>query len=87
MSATRQNLEKWYSRGKEQKSEYLIVVCDTFSYEDYPVFSSKENFKEKFRNHDGFNMQKIIGVFDLSADLDEQIEQKQVFNCPEGFKI
>lgn len=51
----------------------MIVVCDTYDYEDYPVYCSKEDFKEKFMSHNGVNMQRIMEVYDLEEPKEKQM--------------
>lgn len=82
MAATREDIEEWLKNGIEQKCSHVIVVCDTFDYDDYPVYVSKtEDVKEKVKQYDGKQMQKIMEVYNLSLDLDEQL------NTPRNYKI
>lgn len=37
----------WLAQGKRLKATHLIVVCDTYDYEDYPVFVRKVEFEEE----------------------------------------
>lgn len=81
MGTTREDIREWFNRGKEQKATHLIVVCDTFDYEDYPVFVSKsENVHDVFSKYNGPNMQKVMEVYNLSMDMEEQISQERSFN-------
>lgn len=73
-AAARKTLERWFKRGLEQGATHFIVVCDTFDYEDYPVYvSPSENVHQKAKEYDGPNMQKVMEVYDLRRDMDEQI--------------
>jgi hypothetical protein len=58
--------ERWLRTAKEQGATHIIVVCDTFDYEDYPVYvlphQSLEDRKVAF---DGCNMQKIMEVITM----------------------
>ena len=38
MSTTRNEIRGWLKRGQRQKATHVIVVCDTFDHEDYPVY-------------------------------------------------
>ena len=44
---TEKDKENWIKEGLEKQAEYLLIVCDTFSYEDYPVFATVEDIGEK----------------------------------------
>lgn len=70
---TMQEISDWFDRGIEEKAAYMIVVCDTFDHEDYPVYTSVGQFWAKFEAVNGLNMQRIMEVYDLSADKAEQL--------------
>lgn len=38
MATTQDTISKWFDYGVENKKSHLIVVCDTYDYEDYPVY-------------------------------------------------
>lgn len=81
MSTTPDVLKSWYERGKAEGATHLIVVCDTFDHEDYPVFVKPgEDVREKAREYDGKNMQRIMEVYDLSLDAESQLAEKRAFN-------
>ena len=63
----------------------MIVVCDTFDWNDYPVFSSADQFAEKHKQHDDVNMQKIMEVYDLPLDPEVQIAEPRAFHYPPCF--
>ncbi len=66
MAATRQEVESWIERGKKKGATHVISVCDTFSYEDYPVFVMPEdNLAEKQQEYNGSDMQRINETIDL----------------------
>jgi hypothetical protein len=67
MAATEQDIMEWTARGKRQGATHMIVVCDTFSYEDYPVYvSPDESLGEIRSNYDDKNMQRIMEVVELT---------------------
>ena len=73
---TAKDIAEWFKNGKREKKAYLIVVCDTFSYEDYPVYvGKKESLSDAKAKYNGQNMQKIMEVYDLSKKIDSQISQ------------
>ena len=43
MAATRKDIKTWFVEGKEKGATHMIIVCDSFSYEDYPVFVMPKN--------------------------------------------
>ena len=38
MAANKWMIESWLKREKAAESDYMLVVCDTFDHEDYPVY-------------------------------------------------
>ncbi len=59
----------------------MIIVCDTFDYEDYPVYvTSEQDVRKVKEGFDGKNMQKVMEVYKLSMDIEEQLAQTRSFN-------
>lgn len=73
---SKKEIEQWFRDGVEQGATHMIVVCDTFDYEDYPVYvASDQNFRKivsKYQLSAG-NMQKVMEVYDLSKGMAEQV--------------
>jgi hypothetical protein len=66
MAATLREINEWKSRGIKKGAKYIISVCDTFNYEDYPIFvMPEENLNKKKSKYDGTNMQKINEIITL----------------------
>lgn len=67
---SREELESY----KELGATHVIVVCDSFSYEDYPVFVYPgESVQSKKSKYDGHNMQRIMEVIELQSELDARV--------------
>lgn len=47
MSTTKEELREWIKRGKSAKATHMIVVCDTFDHEDYPVSSAQGKTRKR----------------------------------------
>jgi len=74
MAASRQDVDRWIDTAKKGKYHYIISVCDTFDYDDYPVYcETKEEAKEQFTAHHGPNMQRVneIIAIDKSGAVTE----------------
>jgi hypothetical protein len=88
MGTTRAEISRWFDDGVRDGKLYMIVVCDTFDYEDYPVYvSEEESFDAVYAKHNGENMQKIMEVYDLSADKGEQLAERRAFHYPSDSKF
>ena len=84
MAASRSDIEGWFKRGKKEGQTHLIVMCDTYDWDDYPVYiNTKEGqdiekeVKEKLK---GANMQKLMEVYDLSMDMESQLNERRAFH-------
>lgn len=76
MAATVNRISEWFDRGIGLKATHMIVVCDTFDHEDYPVFVKKEeNVHEKESEYDEKDMQIIMEVYDLSMSKGKQLDE------------
>lgn len=76
MAATREEVDGWIKEAKENSIGYIISVCDTFDFDDYPVFCKGiKELDEKFVFYDGVNMQKVNEIIRINADgsVDENL--------------
>jgi hypothetical protein len=86
---TTENIKTWlysphYSDTplKETKKKYshMLVVCDTFDWDDYPVHVERtENIHEKIKEY-SINMQKIMEIYNYDLDLDTQLNKGKSWN-------
>lgn len=79
--ASREDIKGYLEKGKKNGAKYMLMVCDTFDYEDYPVYV-KENEKlvDVINKYDGKNMQEIQEIYNLEIDIDEQLNKDRVWN-------
>ena len=74
MGTSKDDIREWFREGEKKGATHLIVVCDTYDYEDYPVYvMPDQDVREEESNYDGKNIQKIMEVYNLSMDMEEQI--------------
>jgi len=80
---TRMDLKVWFDQGKKEGATHMIVVCDTFDYGDYPAYVGKdENVHERINHYRLASMQRIMEIYDLSMDRDEQLNESRAYNFP-----
>lgn len=66
MTTTRlEEIKWWWDRAKENKAKYLVVMCDTYDYEDYPV-ECKTAEEARLRRDCPGDMQRVMEVYDMS---------------------
>lgn len=77
---TQEDIKRWFLEGKKQKATHLIVVCDTFDYEDYPVYVKKGEDVRKVENEHNGNMQRVMEVYNLRMPMQKQLDEYRSFN-------
>ena len=66
MAASGQDVEFWIKRAKKDKMRFIVSVCDTFDWDDYPVFCKDEKeMEEKKKEYNGKNMQRVNEVINV----------------------
>lgn len=84
MAASRADIEGWFDAGIADGCSHLIVVCDTFDHDDYPVYVHKDDrFYDIYdRYKDGQNMQRVMEVYDLAFDKAHQMKEHRALRLP-----
>ena len=85
MPTSKEEIGEWFDRGVGEKMDFMIVVCDTFDYEDYPAYTTKKDFAEEYAHYDGENMQRIMEVYDLHLPRDPQLAEARAFHMPDNW--
>lgn len=81
MPTTREDIRTWFKEGVTKGATHMVVACDTFDYEDYPVFvMPADDVVEKVKEFNGPNMQKVMEVYDLSMDMGTQLNERRAFH-------
>ena len=70
---TMKEINSWIDRGLEQNATHMIVMCDTFSYEDYPVFVMEGQNPRDIAPKG--NMQTPMECYDLRMNIEEQMDE------------
>jgi len=80
---SRQGISAWFDAGRREGYSHLIVACDTYNYEDYPVYCmTGEEARKRFSELNGPNMQSVHEVYDLSESKDEQMQEHRALHLP-----
>ena len=78
---TKEEISRWFDIGVQKNATYMIVVCDTFDWEDYPVYITQEqNVHDIYKMYNNENMQKVMEVYNLNMDKEFQLNQQRAFN-------
>lgn len=78
---TKHDISRWFLAGVAKKATHMIVVCDTFDHDDYPVYvGTCQDVRRVEADYNGKNMQRVMEVYNMSADMETQLAQKRAFN-------
>jgi hypothetical protein len=69
MTATRDDVNRWIDTAKSKGCKFIISVCDTFDWDDFPVYIKDLNeLILKVDNYNGTNMQTINEIIRINDD-------------------
>jgi hypothetical protein len=75
MSTTKRQIRDWLLSGRMKGATHVIVVCDTFDWEDYPVnVLPGQDVREVAKQYDG-DMQLVMEVYNLSLSIEDQLAE------------
>lgn len=81
MTTSVKTIRLWLERAKNNGSTFLIVACDMFEREDYPIYcSSKNEALLKITELRAEDLSGIHEVYDLNLDIEEQLSKKRVWS-------
>lgn len=78
---TREELRTWLLEGMSKRATHMIVVCDTFDHDDYPVYAMSANECLDKAMAPG-EMQRVMEVYDLAMDIDAQLRETRAMHLP-----
>ena len=78
---TRNDIKQWF-KNAPKGSTHMIVVCDTYDWEDYPSYVKKgEDVREKVNHYATASMSKVMEVYNLKKSWASQSKtDSRVFN-------
>lgn len=80
MATTREDIERWFINPYKDTPTHMLVVCDTFDWEDYPVYvTNDQNVSEVIASHSR-DMQRVMEVYNYSIDLNTQLNEHRSYH-------
>ena len=80
MGHNAEDRDRWLKDGKKQGAKYLLVVCDTFSFEDYPVFvMPNEDVIAVQDRYNRMSMQRVHSSLVIADELKPKKKKETVF--------
>ena len=81
MATSKKEIAIWLEQGLEKGASHVIVAVDTFDYEDYPVYvMPNQNIQIEIDNIRKQNMTRIMEVYNLSLDLNQQLKEQRAYH-------
>lgn len=78
---TKEEIDDWFEHGRKRRATHMLVVCDTFDHEDYPVFAmTPADCLAKYKSPGV--MQRVMEVYDLDADKASQLRETRAMHLP-----
>lgn len=69
-------IRKWVTAGKKKKKcTHVLIVCDTFDHDDYPVEVMETEDVHKKIAEFSMNMQRVMEVYSMQMDLEKQFAE------------
>lgn len=83
MATTQNDIRGWLNEGKKQGATHMLVVCDTYDHEDYPVYvkagqSAKDLHAEYVQGK--HSMQRVMECYSLGKDIEPQLAERRAFH-------
>jgi hypothetical protein len=80
-AATKEEIKEWFEQGVKQGASHMIVMCDTFDWDDYPVYVTPPvDARKTVEAKNGNNMQKVMEVYNLALPMEAQLDERRAFN-------
>ncbi len=74
-------IRSWLLEAQRRGATHLIVVDDTFSYENYPVYvDASQDVRVIAQKYDGPDMQRLMEVYSLALDIEDQLKETRAFH-------
>jgi hypothetical protein len=77
MSTSVVDLRNWFNQGLQQDATHMIIMCDTFDYEDYPVYVSRG---ENPRNVQTPPMGRIMECYSMALPFEQQSGEYRAYH-------
>ena len=75
MAATRHDIKEWIDEGIERGASHVVIMCDTWDYEDYPIYIMPGEDPAEKRSYE--NMQRPMECYDLRMDIEAQLNEQR----------
>lgn len=78
---TRAEIKQWFDEAAHEGAAYMIIFCDTFDYEDFPVFCPNAADAHKRLLESSGAMLRAMEVYDVARGWESQASGR-AWNLP-----
>ncbi len=81
LPTTQTTITRWFENGIDLNATHLVVVCDLFDYEDFPVYIYEDESPEErviYWNSQDFC--KVMEVYDIQLDMNAQLNESRAWH-------
>lgn len=80
-AGTREVIQGWLTRARTDGATHMLVICDTFSWEDYPVYVLPgQDPHEVAKRYDDKNMQLVVECYSMRYSDWPQLDAHRAWN-------
>lgn len=81
MMTMRREIEEWFDHGVAIGATHMLVVCDTYDYDDYPKYIMPgQDVRALSSSSNLGSMQRLMEVYNLNMDKFSQLAERRSFN-------
>ncbi len=81
MSTTKDDIRRWLADGKTKGATHLIVMTDTFSWDDYPTYVMPgTSARTEADKRAAGSMQRVTEVYALHLPWEAQLSEYRAFH-------
>ncbi len=81
MTCTFDDITRWLDEAAHSGATHLIVVCDDFDHDNYPIFVMPgEDARERYDKVYASNMQHVDEVYDMRMNIMRQRREQRALN-------
>lgn len=74
MAATKSEISQWLKEMRKIGATHMVVKCDTFDWEDYPIFVMPDEDVREIANKKG---DQLMEVYSANYTDDEQLSERR----------
>ena len=82
---TKAQIESWFDEALRTNATHMIVVTDTFDWDDYPVYVMPSEDINVVVAKQSENMQRVTEVYMMSMDKDKQLAETRAYHLEEKY--